>query len=801
MLKNYLKVSFRNVLKQKAYSIITILGLSIGITCCLLIVLYVKQELSFDKFHSNADRIYRIAIETIRPEGTSYMALNPIPLAPVLKTEYPEIKKFTRIFFDDGNIVQFEDKKFVEDGLIFADPGFFEIFSFPFIKGSTSALLEDPSSVVITSSMAEKYFGNEEPIGKVIRYRNKYNFKITGVIDDVPVNSHFHFKFVFSFEALNEDIVGWNLDEWGAFPPLYTYVLFEKDINIEEFDRKTESFIMRHHKQRGLTRKIFFQSLTDIHLRSHIESEIEPNNYASNLIILLIIGFFILGIACINYVNLATAYSSKRAKEVGIRKVLGAGRMQLVKQFMGESILFSIFSLFLSFVFVEFFLSPFSSLVGKPIEFVYKDNMLFLTAVFFLALIVGIISGIYPALFLSRYKPIRVLKGKENIGRSSFGQLFSREVLVVMQFIISIALIIGTLIVAQQLHFLRDTHLGFDKENTIVLPLFDESVRSKYETLKNEYMTHPHVLGVTACFKTPISDNSFVVNVLSSDGLKGRTNFLINMNFVDFDYIDNFGIEMSSGRKFSKEFSTHFRKTFIVNEAARKKLGFSSPEDALGKKFMIGVDRLEGAIIGVAKDYHIASLHEKIEPVALFYYPPLFSELAVRIQPHNRPETIKFLEKTWNELVPDYPFQFSFLDEEINRLYIGEEQTSKIIRTFSIIAIAIACLGLFGLAAYNTERRTKEIGIRKVLGATVSGIVYLLTKEFTVLVLIANIIAWPVAYYAMSRWLQGFAYRINIELLTFIVAATLALIIALITVSYHAFKAAYANPVEALRYE
>jgi len=801
MFKNYLKVALRNLTKQRLYTLITILGLSIGVTCCLLIMLYVRQELSYDRFYPNADRIYRVAHEETTPQGKSYMAATPTPVGPALKEEYPEVEHITRVYFDEQVLFGHQDKQIFEDNVIFADPDFFNVFPFRILKGDVSHLLDTPDSMVLTASMAEKYFGDEEAIGKIIRINNQESFRVTGVMEDVPVNSHFHFDVVLSFLSKNEQNFGTWLNLWTGFTTLYTYAVLPGNLNIKEFTQRMEEFFIRHSEKRpGVTRKIFFQPIKSIHLQSHIEDEIEQNNFVSNLIILSSIAFLILIIACINYMNLATSQSEKRAKEVGMRKVLGAERLQLVKQFMGESILLTLLAVLVSLILIEIFLPIFSSLVGKPVKFIYSENLFFLAGFFVLAILIGAISSIYPALFLSRHQPVKALKGLKDSPRSSTGQLWFKKALVVIQFVVSILLIICTLIINQQLRYMRNARLGFDKEYMVVIPLLNESARNQYQTLKNELMAYPGVIGTTACFRSPIGDNILITRAFPK-GREDGTNFPIYINSVDFDFINNFGIEMVAGRNFSKEYSTDVKNAFIVNETTARETGFSSPQEAIGKKLLTGFYGYEGTIIGVMKDHHISSLHEEIEPLVMVHFPQFFYAMAIKISSENIPQTLSSIEKTWDKFIPEFPFTYSFLDEYIDRLYKGDEQTARIVRTFSIIAIFIACLGLFGLAAFAAERRTKEIGIRKVLGATSSKITLLLSTEFTKWVLVANIIAWPIAYYAMNRWLQGFAYRINIGIWIFVIAAAVAFVIALLTVSYQAVKAAIANPVESLRYE
>ena len=801
MFKNDLKIALRSFAKQRLYTFINILGLSMGISCCLLIMLYVKQELSYDRFYPNVNRIYRLAQKIVTPQRTSFAAATPAPLAPALKEKYPEIEQATRIFFDTDILFEQGNMRIFERKVIFADPEFFKVFPLELLKGDPIHLLDSPDSMVITASTAQKYFGEEEPVGKVFRVDNQDNFRVTGVIRDVPVNSHFHFDVALSFLARNEQNFGTWLELWTGYTTLYTYAVLNEKININEFSRKVENIIGEHSKKRaGIERKIFLQSLKDIHLHSHIEDEIEPNNDMSTLIILSTIAFLILAIACINTMNLATAQSEKRAKEVGIRKVLGADRFQLVRQFIGESSILTVMAVFLSIVSVEVFLSAFSSLVGKPVDLNYSQDFIFLIGFFAISFFVSSASSIYPAVTLSGHQPVKALKGLRDSLKHSLGQLFFKKILVAIQFCVSILLIVCTIVINQQLHYMRHAHLGFDKEHTIVVPVQTDSGRRQVETIKRELVTNPSVVSATACLKPPIGPNVMVIRAFPR-GRDAEESFLIYVNSVDFDYINHFDIEVVAGRNISRDYSTDLDWAFIVNEATVRKLGFSSPDEAVDKKLITSWGGLEGRIVGVTENYHISSFHEEIEPQLMFFDPEYFWTIAVKIKTDNIPTALASIEKIFARFIPEYPFSYSFLDDDIDRLYKGEEQTAQIIQAFSMTAILIACLGLLGLAAFSAERRTKEIGIRKALGASVSNILFLLSSEFMKWVLVANIIAWPVAFYAMNKWLQAFAYRVSISLWPFLLAAVLAVAIALFTVSYQAIKAALTDPVEALRYE
>ena len=800
MFKNYLKIALRNIQRYKGYSFINIAGLAIGMTCCLLILLYVNQELSYDRFHKNSHRIYRVAMETTSTDGKFRTAQSVFPLAPAFKMDYPDVTKIARVlFWSEKSLVKSGDKKFFEKRFVFADNELFDIFTFPVIKGKKDNPLADKSSIVITQSTAEKYFGKENPIGKILQYDNHYNFRVTAVIADIPVNSHFHFDLAVPISVVDKKITGFDPNiQWGGFFGTYTYMLLQENISPGKLENKTKDFVTRHGgKRSGVVRRVFFQRLADIHLYSHLDDEIETNNFVANLIIISIIGLFILIIAGINFVNLSTARASRRSKEVGMRKTLGAARSQLIIQYIGESVVFSVLAMALSLLMVEMTLPSFSILVGKKITFSLAGNILFILG---MVIVIGVVSGIYPALVLSAQKMKTTLKGNWGNEKNKKGPMALRKILVTFQFSISIILIIGTMIVLQQLNFFRQADLGFKKEHTVVIPIYDEEVQKKYQTVKQELLLNPDVLAVTACMKPPIGGLFMDTGLYPLD--KGKDERIdVNLNIIDFDFIDYFGLEIIAGRNISKEFSTDKEDALIINETTVKRLGLASPAEALGKKLRTGLYGREGTVIGVTRDFHISSLYKNIEPLVMLYWPKFFRAVAVKIESPGIRHTISSLKETWLKFSNKYPFEFSFLDENINRLYAAEEQTSRIIGTFAGIAIFIACMGLFGMASFTAEQRKKEIGVRKVLGASVHSIVILLSKDFSRWVLLANIIAWPVAYYAMDRWLQNFVYRVDIGLWIFLSAGVIALAIALITVSSQAIKAALSNPVEVLKNE
>ena len=801
MFNNYMKIAVRNLTKFKSYSFINIFGLAVGLTSCLLIMLYVKQELRYDEFHEQADRIYRIGVENTYSDRVTYYSQTPVPMAPAFRIDFPEINHLTRLYFDGPALLEANDKRIFESKIVFAEPEFFEIFSFHVIAGDAQRPLGDPAAIVLTKSSAQKYFGDHNPVGQIVRYENKYNLRISAVIEDVPVTSHFTFDFLVSYEALNEDILGMTLDQWGAFADTFTYLLLPENLTVAQLESQTADFFDRHSKPKpNLSRSVFFQPLTDIYLYSHNVDDIDATNSMLTLVILSLVAGFILLIACINFMNLSTARSTRRAKEVGIRKVLGAFRVQLTKQFLGESILIAAVAMAMALALIEVFLPYFSRLVGKEVDFIYNENIEVLLGVAGLTLLVGIVSGIYPALILSGFKPVSTIKGYNPADSPSRWPLYLRRGLVVVQFTISIVLIFGTLVVRQQLQYMQNTDMGFEKEHTMVLPLLEDGLREKTETLKNELMSHPNIIEASAGYRAPISDYNFDTSAFPK-GYDGKERFSIEINVVDFDYFKNYGIPFLAGRDFKKEFSTDFKEAFIVNEALVKKLGFSRPEEALGYKLPIGINRIAGTIIGVVKDFHFRALRKEIRPMVNLHWPVIFRQISVTISGQNMPETIKFIEEVWQKHQPSYPFQYQFLNDQIQKLYETEVQALNIVTTFSTVAITIACLGLLGLSAFMAEQRTKEIGVRKVLGAGVNNIIMLLSRDFLKLVLVAGILAAPVAYFASTQLLQNFAYRIEPGVGTALLSIGLAFFVALFTVSFQAMKTAIMNPVEALRYE
>jgi putative ABC transport system permease protein len=806
MFNNYLKIALRNIFKHKGYSLINIIGLAIGMACCLLILLYVNDELSYDRYHENADRIYRV-IEEVRLEGVGEESSSmPFPTGDTLPMEYPDAVEASVRFFNfqlPSVSVQYgtsDEKLFNEPRFFFADSAVFEVFSFEMIEGDPKTALEEPNTIVITESMVEKYFEDEDPIGKTLRWQNGVNLNVTGVLKNTPLNSHFQFDFLASFATLRR-LYGGNLPQTWYWNPCWTYILLKEDASPDTLQAQFPALVQKYFPDSIKDKVVIkLQPLKDIHLKSHLDYEINPNSDISYIYIFSAIAVFVLLIACINFMNLATARSANRGREVGMRKVLGAYRTQLVRQFLGESMILCVIAALLAVIIVEIVLPAFNAFSGKALSTDYFTDGRLLAGLGLITFTVGILSGIYPAFFLSGFDPVKVIKGTLERGGRSSG---FRKVLVVVQFAISIVLIIGTIICFQQLNYLRNSGLGFNKDQVIMLPAYGTAPARWYERFRERILQDPHIAKVAAVedvLGAKYQTGSFIPEGTSESNMQQ-----IPLLVVTHDFIETFDMEMVSGRSFSKEFPTDITEGIIINESAAKRFGWS-PEDALGKRLR-QQNGLMLRVVGVVKDFNYASLSQPITPFVLEMprgpgqMNGRVRYVAIKTSTADFQQTISFLKSTWEEVVPNRSFDFFFLDDELDKQYNSEEQMGRVFGVFTILAIVIACLGLFALASFTTELRTREIGIRKVLGAQASGIVILLSKEFAKWVLIANVIAWPVAFYIMERWLDGFAYRTVIGITTFIVATLLAFAIAIITVSFQALKAALSNPVKSLRHQ
>lgn len=788
MFSNYLRIAFRNLSKYKVNTIINVSGLAVGMTCVILIGIYIQDELSFDRYHENGDRIYRILAAS---EGEDYpdWVGTPAPLAPAFKSEFPEIKDYVRFdpfVFRKRVLITYREKVFYEEGFVLADRSLFDVFDFELLQGDPERVLANPTDLIISESIARKYFGDDNPIGKTMSYDGEQDFIVTGVMKDVPQNSHFRFEFVASFAHLDRIYQRQVSDSWNRFN-YYTYVLLGPNVDQVDLERKASSYY-RTISDRPEAR-VFLQPLVDIHLYSKVAKD--PNRWGQtgSLFLYATIAVVILLIACVNFVNIQTANAEIREKEVGMRKVLGAVRKQLVSQFLGESLVISGLGLPLALLLTEFILPSFNQLTAKSLEFHYLQNPELIAGLLLMTVIVGLLSGGYPALLISSRQPVGILKGKREGAKITM-----RNTLVILQFTISVVLIAGSLIISSQMRYIRTKDLGYDRENIVNIPLIGQEAKDTYSTFRNEIIGRPQIIDATATSYTPS-----VERWRESTYFEGRTEADQHSFFRmagDFNLIDLFGMEVIEGRTFNRQITTDVDNAYLLNESAVKSIGWTN-QDAIGKVFG---DSL-GRVIGVVKDFNFRSLRLETMPMAINVSPGAYQYISVKVSPGDLPGTISFLEARWEAVNPGIPFEYYFYDDEFDKLYKADHRLEIVFRSFTYLAIFIACLGLFGLASFTVRRRTKEIGIRKVLGATSIGISGLLSKEFLKLILIANIIAWPIAWLIMNSWLQNFAYHTGASLWIFALAGGLALFVALLTVSVLSIRAAVSNPVDALRYE
>jgi putative ABC transport system permease protein len=806
MFLNYFKTAFRNLKRYKGYSFINLLGLAIGIACCILILLYVQDEFSYDRYAQEYEDIYRIVLSVQTPErGEMNVARTPPPWGPSLADDYPEVENYVRFKTPMVSwLVSNEavDKRFHEKGFYFTDHTVFEFFNLPMLSGDPQTALVEPRTVVLTETAAQKYFGDEDPMGRTLRLDNTYDFQITGVMRDVPEHSHFDFDILASISTLGViPIYGGDVYlTWrsGLAPDLYTYVRLRKGYPPHELEAKMPEFLGRYLGEVLNRVNVQFnprlQPLSRIHLHSNLEAEIRANSDFRYIYIFSAIAIFVLVIACINFMNLSTARSASRAQEVGMRKVIGAQKRQLILQFLGESLLMAFLALILAVVLVTVFLSFFNSLSGKQLS-LSLGNPIAVLGFVGVTLLVGLLSGSYPAFFLSSFEPVAVFRGSLRAGRAN-ARL--RKVLVVFQFALSIVFIIGTGVVYRQLHYVQNKVLGFDKEQVVVLPMGDPRARQVYLTFKDRVLQSPHVLALSGTNSVP--GGLINIMLLLPEGAEVGNEVTMEAFFVDHDFVKTMGLELAAGREFSLEYSTDAAEAFILNETAVRQLGWE--DQPLDKTITIQGFR-RGRVVGVVQDFHAKSLHQRIEPLVIQIAPDpdAFLQLVARIAPGNIDSALDDIREAWEQVYPNDPFVYSFLDEDFDSLYRSERLRGRIFLTFSALAVLIACLGLLGLASFTAEQKTKEIGIRKVLGASEASIVQLLSMEFIRLVLLAGLIAWPLAYLAMHSWLGNFAYRIKMPLIIFLLAGILAVVIALATVSFQAVRASLVDPVDSIRTE
>ena len=784
MIKNYMKVALRNFAKHKSFSLINISGLAIGMACCMLITLWVQDELNYERFNENIDDIFSVVQWNSADQTKNIGPSIPSPLIPHLKDKYAGIKHAARYKSSGRRLFSYNGNNVYEDTGGFADPEIFDIFTFRAVLNDPKAALEDMNTIVLSESMAERYFGPENPIGKTIQLENQYDFMVGAVIEDIPENSSVRFDYLIPFDNFGRfDNV--EMDNWGRYENYLGFVILDPNVDHEEFSNKIANAFLDINSES--THKLQLYPYKNIRL-----SGFNNDGTLKFVLVFAAIGILILLIACINFINLTTAQSGKRAKEIGLRKVVGASRSSIRRQIYSELFVTVTVAFLLAVALSVAFLPKLNSLSDKTLSLTITGNSSMLIAMFGIAVLTAIISGTYPAFYLSSFSPVNVMKTSASTGPSHSAL---RKLLVVAQFSISIILIVSTIIITSQMRYIQNKNLGFDKDHLVYIDLLG-NLKTRFDTVKNELLRNPSINSVTTAQSLP----NFAGNNAGGLDWEGRpADVRGNLNFVSVekDYFKTVGIEFIEGETYKTVPDNRLLREFIINEKAIEAMKIENP---VGKSFKMW-DRAPGRIIGIVKNVHNTSLHREIQPVFYVQFPYFYNYLIINLKSENVSGTIGFIRDTVNKLNPNYPFEFHFLDENIDRFYQKERQINSIIASFTILAVFISCLGLFGLSLFMAEQRTKEIGIRKTLGATVSGIVGLMSKDFLLLIAVANIIAWPVSYFIMKKWLENFAYRIDMGLWIFALAATLALFIAFLTIAFHTVRAATANPVNSLRYE
>lgn len=800
MVKNYLKIAVRSLLKHKVYAFLNIFGLTVGITCSLLIFLYVQDELTYDQHHKNADNIVRASIEYFLPNDGGSEKWAPISavVPQYMVKDYPEILSSVRFSKWNDRVVEKPgtNQRFYQD-ITWADSNVFQLFDFPLLEGDPATALKEPYTVVMTEELALRYFGKTDVIGESLRFPdNNYQLKITGILEKVPANSHLKFEMLGSFETLRATN-GYGNSWWGF--GAHSYLELVPGTDIKELEGKVKrisaNYILDQETGSGYRQEYMLTPFKDIHLRSNIRSEYEANGNASYVYIFSFVGIFILLIACINFMNLATARSVSRAKEVGVRKVVGAYRKHLIAQFLSESIFMAFVALMLSVGLVLLTLPALNEFTAKVMVFNPLENTELGVMLLVITGFVGLLSGSYPAFVLSAFKPTQTLKG--SFKTSAKGAVL-RKGLVVVQFLISIGLIISTLIVFNQLNYMRDLELGFEKERIIFIPSrYGAGTAENFPVLKDRLEQFPEINGVTLSSRVPGKEmNNNVVRLGWDQNAEWSDMRFIT---VDYDFIETYNLEVVAGRGFDRSFGTDLGEGFILNESGVNRLGFASADEAIGKQ--LAWQNRQGRVIGVLKDFYFMSVQNAIEPFIMPMEQGAAGYLSARVETSNFDEVIRRIEAAYKEVMPDRIFEYSFLNQDFDQQYQAEEKFGRVFTFFAVVAILIACLGLYGLAAFTAQQKVKEIGIRKVLGASEAGVIFLLSGNFIRLVLLSFIVAAPLAYFLMNSWLAAFAERVNIGVTVFLVAAGISIFIALITVSYQSVKAAMTNPIKSLRYE
>lgn len=816
MLQNYIKVALRSIFRNKLTAFINIAGLALAMMCSILIYLFVNDELHYDQYNSKADRTYRVTRNFLNREGVASLHLANVapPIGPLVKNDFGEIEVMARAI-NYGLVIGQEEngeltKNFSENFLFVVEPDIFKIFDIAVKSGDAATALTRPFTVMLSEKTARKFFADGNALGKRLRANNQFDLEVTGVYEDFPVQAHWHPEYMVSFSTLDDtNIYGrTNLEtNWGN-NSFGTYILLEEGTDPKKVETAFPEFLNKHFGAfakanfgappdflASKSTTLFLQKLTDIHLRSHLDDELEVNGNINNVYMMAVIGLFIVLIACFNFINLSTARATKRAKEVGMRKVVGAFKNQLIVQYLSESVMIAIFALILGLGFSKVSINWLNTFTGKSLSFSLMNDWPLLLGLIGFSIVVGILAGLYPALVLSGFKPVLVLKGQQG---SAKGNGLLRKSLVVAQFSISIVLLIATAITFQQLGYLNNRNLGYNKDQVVTLPYYDE-LSDSYESFYNELMKFSgiKILGRSSRIPTGrLLDSQGPPLIMKGDSLVNST-VTTKYVTVDFDFFKTYDIGFAAGRDFSKEIPTDDTLAFIVNESAAKSYGWKDLNDAINKDFNYG--GTTGKLIGIVKDFHFESLHQQIVP--LVFYIGNYNNISVKIAGTDMKQGMEHLERIWKEFLPKRPFSYTFLSDNYRKLYDDEQKQGQLFTIFSGLAIFIACLGLFGLATFNTLQRVKEIGIRKVLGASVPSILTLLSKEIVVLILLANLLAWPLAWFFMNKWLDSFAYHIDMDLAIYFLSAIAALLLALVTVSTQTIRAAMTNPSNTLRYE
>ncbi|MCY3713426.1 MAG: ABC transporter permease [Gemmatimonadetes bacterium] len=798
MIRNYLTVALRNLLRQPVYSLINIVGLAIGMAACMLIVLYIQDELSYDRYHPDADRIYRIVDDIESGGQTIRTAGSPLSWAPALKQDYPEVERFVRMRGTASSwLFHKEEMQFYEKKVIWAEDGLFDLFAIPLVAGDPNTALVEPFTIVISETMAAKYFGGEEAMGQVLGVDNTYDFKVTGIMRDLPANTHMRADMFTSYSSL-ASIGSYYRENWEVHDNFYTYIRLSENTDPDDLEARFPDFLERYagdrYRESGVVLRPSLQPVVDIHLHSHRESEFEPNGDIRFVVLYTLIAFLIPLIACINFINLATARSAMRAREVGVRKAMGANRTQLLGQFLGEAVVMAALAMVISSILVQLALPAVNAIAAKELIFPLSNGLV-LTVLAFGVIVIGLAAGSYPAVYLSGFAPTEVLKGNLETGTRG---LNLRKVLVVVQFAMSIFLLVSTAIIYDQLEYISTKRLGFNKEQVMVLPITGSTQRRNTPVLKERLAQLPGVLGVATASGVP-GMRVIPIMAVRPDGMAPEDHLMMATLQVDESFLDVLEIDLAAGRNFSTDWGTDSTTGFLLNESAVRYLGWGTPAEAIGKPFAwLPFGGKKGNVIGVVEDFHLRTIHEEIEPIVILtstYH--IF--VLIRLEPGRIPETISRIGEAWRNVDAGFPLEYTFLDEDFDRLYQDDRRLGEVFAIFAVLGVFVACLGLLGLASYSIQQRTREIGIRKVLGSSVSTIVILLSKDFMKYVLLGNLIAWPLAYFVMTRWLQNYAYAASLDFSWFLTGGVVALVIAWLTIGAHAVAASRRNPVNALR--